>query len=125
MSFLPGDLFKTIAKDIGVRADLAQKKCEFCKSAFDEIAAKGVAGCARCYLTFSEQFAPYLNRLHSKISHIGKLPKLAGAKISQKRTIDELKSQLQSAIERQNFEQAAVLRDKIRELQSSESEGSV
>ena len=124
INFLPGDLLKSIAKNIGINTAAPQQQCTFCKSTFDKIAAQGVMGCAECYNTFKSQLAPYLSRIHPKILHIGKMPKSAGAKISKKRTLNDLKSQLKSAIDVQNFEQAAILRDKINAIETDENGGS-
>ena len=84
-----------------------QVRCSGCGSTFQDIAATGRAGCAKCYDTFYDQLLPSLQRLHGKTRHAGKLPASAGI---------EAKS-LSLAIEKQEFEKAAALRDEIKALE--------
>lgn len=91
-------------------------RCSCCGSSFDDIANSGKCGCAECYTTFYEQLLPYFKRVHGNIQHIGK--KTVGAQVENKdNTIDELRSLLKKLIEEENYEQAAVVRDKIKSLQ--------
>lgn len=124
MNFLPGNFFKSTVKDIQRTPAALRTTCSFCKSTFEEVSARGVVGCAECYSTFKAQLAPYLNRIHSKVLHVGKVPNSASGQILQKRALSELRIQLNSAIETQNFEQAAILRDEMKSMEKNEGEGS-
>ncbi|MNH40899.1 UvrABC system protein B [compost metagenome] len=55
--------------------------------------------------------------MHGSTSHVGKIPKRAGAQIVFRRQIDELKQELQQSITQEEFEKAAELRDQIRKLE--------
>ena len=58
-----------------------------------------------------------MKRMHGTTGHSGKLPSRASEDVIKKRKIDELKAQLNAAVQKEDFEQAAVLRDKIKQLQ--------
>ena len=52
--------------------------------------------------------------------HVGKVPKRTGGQIQLKREIEDLKRNMMSCIEREEFEQAAQIRDQIRELERND-----
>ena len=91
-------------------------RCSCCGSSFADITNSGKCGCAECYKTFYTQLVPYFKRVHGDIQHIGK--KAFDVEGTTKiETIDELRCQLKKLIEQENYEQAAVVRDKIKSLQ--------
>lgn len=102
-------------------------QCESCSMTYKQFIQVGRFGCAHCYETFRDQLQPILRRLHSGNStHNGKIPKRIGGNIHYKKKVEELKIDLKSAIENEEFEQAAIVRDEIREIEKllrSESEG--
>ena len=92
-------------------------RCEKCGSTFNDIVSSGKIGCADCYKTFYDKLLPSLQRLHGKTRHEGKTPK--GVKVNSVTKEDKIKNlqkELNDAIECQNFEKAAKLRDEIRDL---------
>ncbi len=93
-----------------------RKRCDGCGLCFDDIAESGRVGCDKCYDTFFEQLLPSLQRMHGKAYHAGKVPDRIQAEPSAEDKISELKSQLKDAIDSENFEQAAKLRDEIKLL---------
>lgn len=96
-------------------------RCPGCGKSFDEIASDGKMGCAECYSAFYDKLLPSLRRIHGKATYVGNKPRVdEGA--SRKR-IENLKNELALAIETQNFELAAQLRDEINELVSEGGEG--
>lgn len=98
-------------------------RCEFCGSSYSDIAKSGHVGCANCYDIFGEQLLPSIRRIHGNTAHCGKnsgktdkqndKPK----EETKEQKIEKLKSELDKAIKEQNFEYAAELRDKIREME--------
>ncbi len=97
-----------------------RKRCEGCGLCFDDIAKSGKVGCDKCYYTFFEQLLPSLQRMHGKAYHTGKSPLIIKAEPAAENRIDELKNQLKAAIEAENFEEAAKLRDMIKEESKDE-----
>ena len=89
--------------------------CEGCGMSFSRFRKSGRLGCAQCYAAFEERLRRLLRRIHSSSSHRGKvhLPPDAAAWQVRKR-LTWLRRMLRYAIEQEDFESAAVFRDKIR-----------
>ena len=96
--------------------------CKDCGASFQEFAASGKAGCAGCYKTFYDRLLPFVQRIHGKARHVGKMPSGAGVEARKRRRISDLKQQLQNAVEQQLYEQAAGIRDEIKEIEGQVSE---
>ncbi len=92
-------------------------RCSCCGKAFADIADSGKCGCAECYITFYEQLLPYFKRIHGSIKHIGKVPECNFSDKQPTDTVKGLRKLLAELIEQENYEQAAVIRDKIKSLQ--------
>ena len=98
-------------------------RCPVCGSAFSDIAKTGKAGCTECYRTFYEQLLPYLKRLHGSVDHVGKIAEVASpAAVPEKNEAEMLRAKLQKLIEEEKYEEAAVVRDQIRELEGDNHE---
>lgn len=92
-------------------------KCEKCGSTFNDIVESGKIGCANCYNTFYEKLLPSLQRIHGKTRHAGKTPnKITASGNASVSQIEKLEEELKKAVDEQNFEKAATLRDKIKEI---------
>ncbi len=94
-------------------------RCEKCGSTFGDIVRSGKIGCSDCYSTFYDKLLPSLERIHGRTHHEGKIPNSLNIGV-KKNEIETLKEELQSAVEKQDYEKAAELRDKIKELESEE-----
>ena len=100
-------------------------RCEFCGSTYSDIAKSGHVGCANCYSVFADELFPSIRRIHGNTTHCGKNSSLA-EKAKQSKSSEEtkedkikrLKAELDKAVKEQNFEHAAELRDKIKELEA-------
>jgi protein arginine kinase activator len=57
--------------------------------------------------------------VHGSTRHSGKSPARDNAKYARRREIQELQDELEKAIQREEFELAAELRDKIRKMESA------
>lgn len=117
---LLGSFFGDTAKAI-TRTD-KRKRCEGCGLCFDDIAQSGRVGCDRCYETFFEQLLPSLQRMHGKAYHAGKTPLGSGAEAPKKSRVEQLKEKLKEAVESENFEEAAKLRDQIKAEQKEDTD---
>lgn len=93
------------------------KRCEGCGASLDEIVESGRIGCAECYKTFRAELAPTIQNIHGKAIHVGKRPHRLRREIPEKVRLEQLKSDMQTAVSNENFEMAAKLRDEIRKLQ--------
>jgi len=109
------------------------RRCKLCGSSFDDIANRGKVGCAECYELFGDRLAPSIERMHNRAKHVGKLPgkpaaAAPAAPVSepaakkeaapQADTIESLRARLQQAVAKEEYEQAAVLRDRIKEMEN-------
>lgn len=98
-------------------------RCEFCGSTYAEIAKTGQVGCAHCYELFADQLYPSIRRIHGNTTHCGKNSGKQAeqaqkpAEMTKEQQIAELKKQLDAAVQEQDFERAAELRDKIKEME--------
>jgi protein arginine kinase activator len=123
--FLTGLLDITVGN--GAKADnydTAQRhrlQCPVCQMIYEEFRNTGRFGCAACYHTFEKQLNPIFKRLHGGHIHTGKLPQRAAGKMKICREITKLKYQLQKAVEVEEFEKAAELRDQIRAVEREDS----
>ena len=93
-------------------------KCAFCGLTMKDFRETGRMGCARCYSTFEGSMRELLRRLHGGPRHIGRTyhaPK--GEILTKSGTLGELRDKLQRAIQQEQFEAAAELRDRIRVLE--------
>ncbi len=99
-------------------------RCETCGASYNDITRTGMMGCADCYKVFADQIMPTIRRIHGNTTHCGKNSPASKAQPAEKAPaqntkseLDVLKEKLDSAIKNQEFEQAAELRDKIREME--------
>jgi protein arginine kinase activator len=92
-------------------------KCPDCGFTYQDFKKIGRVGCGQCYEAFKKQLTPILKRIHGADRHIGKVPLRAGKTVKETKTIQELQRQMEKAIQTEEFEEAARLRDKIRELE--------
>ncbi len=96
---------------------LRQKSCEKCGSTFSEIVNSGKVGCAECYSTFYNDLLPYLKRVHGATEHIGKVPNNAPLSVVTEDRLTTLRKTLHELILKEEFEQAATVRDEIRKIE--------
>ncbi len=99
----------------GIKASNAEV-CPSCGITFAEICEKGKIGCADCYNAFRPSLLRSVKQIHGTTAHTGKIPQRAGSEISKSRRIEKLETELSNAVMKQEFEQAAKLRDEIKEL---------
>jgi protein arginine kinase activator len=106
------------------------ERCASCGSSFEEIVRTGMVGCADCYKTFYDRLLPSIQRIHGRARHAGKRPlqtvpaaqaeDVPPQEPTKEEKIAALEQQMQQAVESQNFEQAAVLRDNIKALREEQ-----
>ncbi|TRZ79919.1 hypothetical protein D4R86_05205 [bacterium] len=107
-------------------------KCPGCGMSYDNFKKMGRFGCAKCYDAFKRALYPLFKKIHGTSCHIGKEPmKSSSIKLNQAAKPDKasavkdrlggLKAKLLDAIKTEEFEQAAVLRDKIKMLEDQKN----
>lgn len=102
-------------------------RCPSCKSSFNEIVDSGKVGCAECYDVFYNELMPTIRNVHGNTEHVGKRPnpfkKAKNEKNPPKQETEQdklsrLKAELNAAVEKQDFERAATLRDEIKTMEA-------
>jgi len=93
-------------------ADLKCPKCGFTQADFKKA---GRLGCSECYLTFGEALEGLLKTMHKGTRHIGKFPHALQQSRDLADRLKTLQKKLSKAVEDENFEQAAQLRDEIQQ----------
>ena len=95
-------------------------RCSFCGASMKDFRASGRLGCARCYPTFEGSLRELLRRVHGHSRHVGRVYEPPAPETMEQDSIrGELRERLRRAIESEQFELAAELRDKIRVLDGS------
>ncbi|NLP34634.1 MAG: hypothetical protein GX359_05485 [Clostridiales bacterium] len=128
--FSLGDLFSTLFENhlaTGSKNpvnNIPKIECKSCGTTYGEFLQKGKFGCAACYRSFHSQLGKTLKGIQGAEVHTGKRPK--GFVTTTDRILQDLSEteklslKLQEAIEKEEFEEAARLRDLIKELKKEE-----
>ena len=91
------------------------KTCPHCHFRRNDFKKTARLGCPRCYETFVEELAPMLSAMHKGPQHVGKAPARARTATDNTAQQAALQKQLAEAVKAENYEEAARLRDLIRE----------
>ncbi len=82
---------------------------------------KGQLGCPHDYEVFRSLLTPLIERTHEGATHhVGKVPTTADATVQKQTGLLKLRRELQEAVEQENYERAARLRDEISILETTE-----
>ncbi|MDD5137696.1 MAG: UvrB/UvrC motif-containing protein [Candidatus Omnitrophica bacterium] len=107
----------------------AGTQCPFCGLTYEDFRKIGRLGCSECYTAFGRYLGPLLKRIHGASQHVGKTPlslPQEGLKSSARSvrgsSVTELKTRLQEAVDHEEFEEAARLRDAIKEAEKKKKE---
>src|SRR5208282_6800454 len=91
-------------------------KCPRCGFTQADFKKSGRLGCPECYKTFAEGLEGLLKTMHKGTRHAGKVPEALRATREQADRLKSLQKKLDKAIKEENFEQAAQLRDELKQL---------
>jgi protein arginine kinase activator len=97
-----------------------QRTCLECGLTYNSFKESGRFGCGECYNTFQQEIEPLLQKIQKQTRHVGKIPRRCGEEILLERNIADLRKRLQDAVNNENFEEAARLRDKIRDMEKGD-----
>ncbi len=97
--------------------------CPQCGISWAEFRQSGLLGCEHDYALFDKDLTPLLQRAHEGATHhLGKVPtRRGGSSVPMKRQVDltRLRKELQRAVEAEDYERAAKLRDQIRQAEGA------
>ena len=100
-----------------IKAKSDPVRCSFCGKSFEEIRQDGRLGCATCYSDFGDKMGPIIERIYGTARHKGRCPSNMPDEYKNAMEIDELKILLNRAIELEEYERAAEIRDSIKSLE--------
>ncbi len=120
-----GDFLASLAK--AEQAPALDTPCPHCGATLNNFRETGRLGCAHCYETFESHLRDLLRRIHGSAVHAGERYRALGAPAepgaaavpaaASATELAALRTQLARAVESENFELAAELRDRIRVLE--------
>ncbi len=118
---LPTILQTFLGQHIGPLSDeLARLRCPECGIKFVDFRNSGRLGCAHDYQEFREELLPLLENIHGDPPrHTGKVPRRLPQNKQMQPELVQLRKQLSQAVNKEAYEEAARLRDRIRELEES------
>jgi protein arginine kinase activator len=91
-----------------------KRRCEHCGRTYAAFSKSAGLGCSKCYESFGDDIAAVLKRIHGNARHYGKSPrKYCTEKVNARRRVRALEEELRIAVEIENYERAARLRDEI------------
>ena len=92
--------------------------CSFCGATLADFRETGRLGCSHCYVSFEGHVRDLLRRLHGSTQHVGEVYLTPGGRADEPgRRLTDLREQLRRAVDAENFELAAELRDRIKVLE--------
>lgn len=89
--------------------------CGACGYTESQFRKTGRLGCPHCYDVFIMPRTEILSKLHDSIVHKGKVPQNSH-KVVSRQELARLKDQLKSLVLEEDYEQAAIIRDKIKKI---------
>jgi protein arginine kinase activator len=96
----------------------AQVRCPACGFTQADFKKTGRLGCAECYRVFEAGLNSLMKAMHKAEQHVGKVPGKAARTQELGGKLKSLENLLKKAVEEEKYEEAAVLRDQIRTLES-------
>ena len=119
-----GDLVAELIDDTvdGETDKIGKVNCPACNYEYSDFKNVGRFGCPECYRAFEAQLQPLLRHVHGGTRHVGKNPVQHGGKTDSRNRIIGLKEDLAAAVEREDYEKAAEIRDEIRRAEAEAEE---
>lgn len=118
----PSFTYADVVLGLGASQELEQAaggtelKCPRCGFTQADFKKSGRLGCSDCYKTFSEGLGNLLKTMHKGTRHTGKAPEALRASTDNSNRLKALQKKLEKAVESENFEEAAQLRDEIKQI---------
>lgn len=120
--------------------DIKALKCNECGYTFDDIVNTGRLGCANCYDVFEDRLDPIIRKIQNSNRHIGRIGKILDSRIEKRQEkndnkkvenkeessnknnneLENLQLKLKEAIKDERYEEAAKIRDKIKEIEKNQ-----
>jgi len=113
-----GTFLAAMGKEAETPAPRTADTCPQCGGSLQDFRESGRLGCPECWRTFEAPLRDLLRRLHGSTHHMGeRYADRQGEPEGPKIEVAHLREQLRAAVESENFELAAELRDRLRVLE--------
>ena len=107
------------AEESDETGSLNQRECPICGIKFVEFRNSGRLGCPHDYQEFRDELTPLLENIHGETRHCGKTPRRLPQNKQTQSELIQLRKQLHQAVTREAYEEAARIRNRIRQLEES------
>ncbi len=109
-----------VIAELKTRIDEADAKlvCKSCGLTYAEFKRQGRLGCADCYVSFHDQLLPVIRRIHDAVQHVGRTASGGRKHAQAKMNIQRLREALSGAIQAEDYEKAAALRDQLKRAET-------
>ena len=98
-------------------------KCVECGLTYEEFGKSGRLGCAACYESFAKLLIPLIKRVQRSTHHVGKKPSKVGGEVKVTHDLRVLQERLRKSVQSESFEEAAQLRDEIKQMEDRIKKG--
>lgn len=103
----------------GEEQTLLNRECEICGIKFVDFRNSGRLGCPHDYNVFREELLPLLENIHGETKHCGKVPRRQPDHKRREAELTQMRKLLVQAVHKEAYEEAARLRDRIKQMESS------
>jgi protein arginine kinase activator len=112
-----GEFLQAVHQQVALGADDGGQ-CTFCGGTLRDFRASGRLGCAHCYDAFEKSLRELLRRVHGSSRHVGRRYDPPNeSEMERAGTVAELRERLRRAVETEQFEVAATLRDQLKGIE--------
>lgn len=91
--------------------------CPQCGITFKQFRGQGRLGCPHDYVAFREELVPLIESIHGELQHVGKVPRHVPGISRKQYDLLKLRTDLKAAVQNEQYEEAARLRDQIQKLE--------
>ena len=112
------DFLSEMGAPIFTKATNVNRACPRCGCTFRQFRKTGRLGCAHCYITFEQEMSALLRKIHGSNQHVGISDTESVGELDESESeLLDLRRELRRSVEREEYERAAELRDRIVKLE--------
>jgi protein arginine kinase activator len=109
-----------IIAELKNRVDEGDSKlvCRNCGMSYAEFKRQARLGCADCYVSFHDELLPLIRRIHGAVQHVGRTASGGRKQAQVKMNVQKIREALTGAIQAEDYEKAAALRDQLKRAET-------
>ena len=115
--FAMADLLLGLGATQQIERGQPSQRCPVCGFTQADFKKTGRLGCSACYDTFADGLATLLRSMHKGVRHTGKMPARLSRRFAMADRVKALEAELKQAVKNEKYEDAARLRDEIRQIE--------